>query len=150
MSIISQVNDDIKEAMRAKDSVRLGVVRMLKAAFITESVSETRAGAELTDDDAIAIIRREVKGRQKSADEFAANGRPELAEKELAEIKILETYLPAGLSADQLKAEVAKAIADSGQSGPSAMGPVMKLLKERLGERVDGKSLSAEVKAQLA
>lgn len=150
MSITSQVNDDIKDAMRAKDTLKLGVVRMLKAAFLTESVSEKRAGAEITDAEAVAIIRKQIKGRQDSADQFAANGRPELAEKELAEIKILEAYLPTGLNADELKAEVTKAIADSGQSGPSAMGAVMKILKERIGDRVDGKSLSAEVKAQLS
>jgi uncharacterized protein YqeY len=149
MSIIAQVNDDIKDAMRAKDTLKLGVVRMLKAAFITESVSPQFAGKELTDADAISVIRKQIKGRQDSAEQFTKNNRPELAEKELAEIKVLETYLPAGLSADELKAEVARAITDSGQSGPSAMGAVMKLLKERIGDRVDGKSLSAEVKAQL-
>src|SRR5688572_27873329 len=101
MSIVTQVNDDIKDAMRAKDTLKLGVVRMLKAAFLTESTSEKRAGAEISDADAVAIIRRQIKGRQDSAEQFAANNRPELADKELAEITVLETYLPTGLTPEQ-------------------------------------------------
>lgn len=148
-TITAQVDSDLKDAMRAKDALKLSVLRLLKTALKTAAIEKLGAGGELADADAAAVIRKQVKQRQDSAESFTQGGRPELAEKEHQEIAILKAYLPPALEGAELEAAVRQAITESGASGPGAMGAVMKLLKERVGENVDGRALSAEVKKQL-
>ncbi len=143
MSLHSNIKGAIKEAMIAKDTVRLSVVRGLVAAFTTEMIAKKVAGDELSDDDVLTIIRRSVKQRKDSIDQFIKGGRPELADAEKAELAILESYLPTMMSRDEIKkvAEAKKAelsITDKAKLG-QFVGVVMKELK--------GKADGADVKA---
>jgi uncharacterized protein len=101
MSLEQQIKSQIKDAMIAKDTVRLGVLRGLTAAFMTEAIAKGKN--ELADDETIAVIKRSVKQRKDSIDQFTKGGRPELAESEAAELKILETFLPATMSKDEIR-----------------------------------------------
>ncbi len=141
MSIQQQIKDEIKEAMKAKDSVRLSVVKGLSAAFVNEVVSLKRTPTDpLSDEEALNVIRRAVKQRKDSIEQFVAGGRPELAESEKAELVILETYLPAMMPKEEVEKVVKAKMAemnidpsiDSGQAKSKAgqlMGSVMKDLK---------------------
>lgn len=150
MALQSQIDTDIKDAMRAKDAPRLGVLRMLKSALMNAAIEKGGAGTQLDDAEATAVIRKEVKKRQDSVEGFEKGGRPELADKERAEIEILNTYLPKALSAEEVTALVRDAIATTGATSRKEMGAVMKLANEKAAGRVDGKTLSGEVQKQLA
>ena len=149
MSLQAQVDNDIKDAMRAKDAVKLGVLRMLKSALMNAAIEKSGAGTELDDAEASAVIRKEVKKRQDSIERFEKAGRTGLADKEKAEIEVLSTYLPKALSGDEVAALVRDAIAEAGATSRKEMGAVMKVANAKSAGRVDGKTLSAEVQKQL-
>ena len=149
-TITSQLTEDIKTAMKAKDTVALNTVRSLKSAMKYAAIEKLGADGELEDADAIVVIRREIKKRQDSVTQFESGGRPELAEQEKVEIAVLEKYLPAAMSASEVEKLVTDAIAETGATTKKDMGKVMKLVQERSAGRVDGKTLSSEVNKRLA
>ncbi len=149
MDFQTRIDNDLKEAMKARQAERLGVLRMLKAALKNASIEQGGMEARLNDVDALAIVRKEVKKRQDSVVSFEQGGRPELAAKEQAEIEILSVYLPQQLTAEELAKLVTDCIAESGATSKAQMGQVMKLAVERAAGRADGKALSAAVSAQL-
>ncbi|MEY2491083.1 MAG: uncharacterized protein QOH24_34 [Verrucomicrobiota bacterium] len=136
--------------MRAKDAARLGVLRMLKAALKNAAIEKVGADGELEDSDAVAVIRKQVKQRHDSIESFEKGGRSELAEKEKAEIAVLNNYLPQPMSAEELQRLVAETIAEAGATSRAQMGAVMKALQPKVSGRADGKTLSTEVQRQLA
>jgi uncharacterized protein len=144
-----QIDEDLREAMRAKDAARLSVLRMLKAALKNAAIEKVGADGELGDADAIAVIRKQVKQRQDSIEGFEKGGRTELAEKEKAEMAILNGYLPQAMSEDELRKLVAGTIAETGATSRAQMGVVMKALGPKVAGRADGKTLSTEVQRQL-
>jgi len=143
-----QLRSDLTAAMKVRNDLTRATLRMAVAAVQTAEVSGTQA-RELSDDEVLAVIRREVRKRHESADTYRGAGRPELADRELAEAGVLEAYLPRQLDDAAVRALVAAAIADSGASGPRDMGKAMGLAKKSAGAEVDGKRLSAEVNRQL-
>ncbi|MBE2263183.1 MAG: GatB/YqeY domain-containing protein [Burkholderiaceae bacterium] len=147
MSLKDQITEDMKTAMRAKDSERLGTIRLLLAACKQKEVDE-----RVTLDDAavIAIVDKLIKQRKDSITAFEQAGRTDLVDKESAELKVLEVYLPARLSADEITAEVRAIVASVGASGPGDMGKVMGAVKARLAGKADMALVSAAVKAALA
>jgi uncharacterized protein len=149
MTLQERVDSDLKEAMRAKDATRLGVLRMLKSAFKYAAIAKSGAEAELNDAEAVQVIRKQVKQRQDSIDSFEKGGRTELAEKERGELVILDAYLPQAMSTDELAKIVRETIAEVGATSRAQMGAVMKALQVKVGGRADGKTLSAEVQKQL-
>lgn len=149
MTLQAQVDNDIKDAMRAKETAKLGVLRMLKSALMNAAIEKGGAGTQLDDAEGMAVIRKEVKKRQDSVESFEKAGRAELADKEKAEIEVLSAYLPKALSADEVAALVREAIAEAGATSRKEMGAVMKVANEKAAGRVDGKTLSAEVQKQL-
>ncbi len=150
MTVIERVDSDLKEAMRAKDATRLGVLRMLKSAFKYAAIAKSGAEAELNDAEAAQVIRKQAKQRQDSIESFEKGGRAELAEKEREELSILNAYLPQQMNADELEKVVRETIAEVGATSKAQMGAVMKALQAKVAGRVDGKSLSAEVQKQLS
>ena len=150
MTVIERVDSDLKEAMRAKDATRLGVLRMLKSAFKYAAIAKSGAEAELNDAEAAQVIRKQAKQRQVSIESFEKGGRAELAEKEREELSILNAYLPQQMNADELEKVVRETIAEVGATSKAQMGAVMKALQAKVAGRVDGKSLSAEVQKQLS
>ena len=147
MSLKDQITEDMKTAMRAKDSGRLGTIRLLQAAMKQKEVDE-----RVTLDDAmvIAIVDKLIKQRKDSVDAFNKAGRQDLVDIEEAEMKVLQVYLPARLSADEVAAEVKAIVAELGASGPGDMGKVMGAVKQRLAGKADMGAVSAAVKAALA
>jgi uncharacterized protein len=145
-----QIDEDLKEAMRAKDAARLSVLRMLKAALKNAAIEKVGADGELSDADAIVVLRKQVKQRQDSIESFEKGGRTELAEKEKAEMAVLNSYLPQAMSEDELRTLVAETIAETGATSRAQMGVVMKALGPKVAGRADGKTLSAEVQRQLS
>ena len=147
MSLKDQITEDMKTAMRAKDSGRLGTIRLLQAAMKQKEVDE-----RVTLDDAmvIAIVDKLIKQRKDSIDAFNKAGRKDLVDIEEAEMKVLQVYLPARLSADEVAAEVKAIVAELGASGPGDMGKVMGAVKQRLAGKADMGAVSAAVKAALA
>jgi uncharacterized protein YqeY len=150
MSLPRQIDEDLKNAMRAKDSARLSVLRMLKAALQNAAIERVGADGELADADAIAVVRKQVKQRQDAIASFEKGGRPELAEKERAEIAVLNCYLPQAMGEDELRKLVAETIAEVGATSRGQMGAVMKAVGPKVAGRADGKTLSAEVQRQLS
>lgn len=149
MALQTQIDGDIKDAMRAKETTKLGVLRMLKSAVMNAAIEKGGAGTVLDDAEATAVIRREVKKRQDSIESFERAGREELAAKERAEIEILSGYLPKALGAEEVAALVTEAIAEAGATSRKEMGAVMKIANAKAAGRVDGKTLSAEVQRLL-
>lgn len=147
MSLKQQITDDMKTAMRAKDSERLGTIRLLTAAIKQKEVDER---VELDDAAVIAVIDKMVKQRKDSITAFEQGGRADLAAKEQAEMAVLAAYLPARLSADEIAAEVKAIVAELGANGPGDMGKVMAAVKARLAGKADMGQVSAAVKAALA
>ena len=147
MSLKDQITEDMKTAMRAKDSGRLGTIRLLQAAMKQKEVDE-----RVTLDDAmvIAIVDKLIKQRQDSIAAFNKAGRQDLVDIEEAEMKVLQVYLPARLSSDEVAAEVKAIVAELGASGPGDMGKVMGAVKQRLAGKADMGAVSAAVKAALA
>ncbi len=150
MNIAQQIDSDLKDAMRAKDTTKLGVLRMLKSALKYAAIEKSGAEGELDEAEATAVIRKQVKQRQDSIESFEKGGRAELAEKEKAELAILNSYLPAAMSADDIAGLVREAIAEVGATSRAQMGAVMKVLGPKVAGRADGKTLSQEVQRQLA
>lgn len=150
MPFAQQIDHDLKDAMRARDAEKLGVLRMLKSALKYAAIEKAGADGELDDAEATQVIRKQVKQRQDSIESFEKGGRPELAEKEKRELAILTAYLPAAMSAEELTRLVQEAIAETGATGRAQMGVVMKALGPKVAGRADGKTLSQEVQRQLA
>jgi len=150
MTLQQSVDSDLKEAMRAKDAAKLGVLRMLKSALKYAAIAKSGAEAELSDAEAVQVIRKQAKQRQDSIESFEKGGRAELAEKEKEELAILNTYLPQGMSPDELAKVVRETIAELGAKSKAQMGSVMKELQAKVAGRADGKTLSAEVARQLS
>ena len=152
MSLKEKITEDMKAAMRAKDTARLGTVRLLLAAMKQKEVDERMVltGTALTDADILAIIDKMVKQRRESIAQFEKAGRNDLADGEKAEIAVLSAYLPQQLSEAEVAKEIDAAIAQTGASGAKEMGKVMGLLKSRLAGRTDMGKVSGLVKAKLS
>ena len=149
MTLPQRVDLDLKEAMRAKDATKLNVLRMLKSALKYAVIAKSDAEAELSDAEAVQVIRKQAKQRQDSIESFEKGGRAELADKEKQELAILNTYLPQGMSPDELAEVVRETIAELGATSKAQMSAVMKALQAKAGGRADGKTLSSEVARQL-
>jgi uncharacterized protein len=149
MTLQERIDSDLKDAMRAKDAARLGVLRMLKSALKYSAIEKSGAEAQLDDAEATQVIRKQVKQRQDSIESFEKGGRPELAAKEKDELAILQTYLPQGFNADELAKIVGETIGELGATSRAQMGAVMKALQGKVAGRADGKTLSQEVQRQL-
>ncbi len=147
MALKDQIRNDIKEAMKAKDTVRRDALRLLNNAMKQIEVDERK---ELSDEDVIAIIQKQIKQRNDSVEQYKAAGREELADKELAEIACFEAYLPRQLDDAELEAEVKAIVAQTGASSMKEMGKVMGVASKKLAGRADGKRISACVKRLLA
>ena len=150
MTLQQRVDSDLKEAMRAKEATKLGVLRMLKSALKYASIAKSDAEAELSEAEAVQVIRKQAKQRQDSIESFEKGGRVELADKEKEELAILNAYLPQGMSPDELAKVVRETIAEVGATSKAQMGAIMKALQPKVGGRADGKMLSAEVQKQLS
>ena len=149
MTLQSQVDNDIKDAMRARDTIRLNALRMLKTAIMNAAIEKSGAGTVLEDSEVASVIRKQIKQRQDSVEGFERGGRPELAASESAEMAILSAYLPAGLSPDEITALVKEAIAEAGAVSKQQMGAVMKIATAKAAGRADGKTLSSAVQKLL-
>jgi hypothetical protein len=148
MSVSETIQKDIVTAMKAKDEMKLSVLRMVKAAFQLKEVDKMR---KLDDQESIQLLQTLVKQRKESIDQFAKGGRQDLVDKEKAELAILETYLPAGASPAEMEAAVSKAVAETGATSIKQMGAVVKAAKSALeGKAVDGKALSDLVRDRLS
>jgi hypothetical protein len=147
MTLKERITEDMKAAMRAKDSERLGAIRMLTAAIKQKEVDER---VEVDDAGVIAIVDKLLKQRKDSIEAFQKAGRQDLADKEQAEAAVLQAYLPARLSAGEIEAEVKAIVAELGAKGPGDMGKVMGAAKQRLAGKADMGQVSAAVKAALA
>ena len=141
VTVIEQVRGDMTSAMKARDKDRVGALRLV--------LSELQKAEKEGNADELAVLRRERKRRLEAAEQFRGGGRPELAEQEEAEAKLIETYLPAELGDADLDAIVAAAIAETGASDPKDIGQVMKVVMAKTGGRVDGKRASARVREAL-
>ena len=147
MSLKERITEDMKAAMRARDSERLGTIRLLTAAMKQKEVDER---IELDDVTVIAIVDKMLKQRKDSIEAFEKAARQDLADKEIAEVRVLQAYLPARLSAEEVAAEVKAIVAELGATGPGDMGKVMGAVKTRLAGKADMGQVSAAVKAALA
>ncbi len=149
MTFQARIDHDLKSAMLARETLKLGVLRMLKAALMNSAIEKHGAGGSLDDADAMAIVRKEIKKRRDSIEGFEKGGRMEMAENERAEIGFLEVYLPQALPVDEIAAIVRDAIAESGATSRKQMGDVMKLVNAKVAGRAEGRTVSAEVQKQL-
>jgi uncharacterized protein YqeY len=149
MTLQERIDSDLKDAMRAKDAAKLGVLRMLKSALKYSAIDKAGAEGRLDDAEASQVIRKQVKQRQDSIESFEKGGRLELAAKEKEELLVLNGYLPKGLEADQLAALVRETISEVGATSKAQMGAIMKALQAKVAGRADGKTLSQEVSRQL-
>ncbi|MCD8042423.1 MAG: GatB/YqeY domain-containing protein [Tannerellaceae bacterium] len=148
MSLFDQISEDIKNAMRAQDKVRLQALRGVKKEFLEAKTAKGGDG-ELSDDTAVKIIQKMVKQRKESAEIYKNQGRPELAENELAEVAAIEVYLPKQMSAEELETELKKIIAEVGAEGPKDMGKVMGAANKALAGKAEGRVISETVKKLL-
>ena len=147
-----QLHIDLTAAIKAKDSLTSGTLRMVLAAITNEEVSGKEARV-LNDQDLITVLNREAKKRKEAATAYDEAKRPELADKERAELEIIQAYLPVALSDEDLAKIISSAVAEvaaSGSTGPSAMGAVMKLVSPQVSGRADGSAVAAAVKSALA
>lgn len=147
MALEQQIQKDIMEAMKAKQPIRLEAVRAIKAAILLAKTSE--GGGGLQDSDIIKIIQKLAKQRKESAEQYMAGGRNDLADNELAECEVLETYLPKQLSAEELEVKLKEIVAEVGASSMADMGKVMGVATKRLAGLADGKAISAAVRTIL-
>ncbi|MBC3881270.1 GatB/YqeY domain-containing protein [Undibacterium sp. LX40W] len=147
MSLKDQITEDMKSAMRAKDTAKLSAIRLITAAMKQKEVDER---VELNDAMVLAIIEKMIKQRKDSITQFEAGGRQDLADIEKAELVILSAYMPAGLTDAEIQAAVNEAVAETGAAGPQDMGKLMGVLKPKLAGRADMTVVSAMVKAALA
>lgn len=150
MSELSQkITEDMKTAMREKNTLALSTIRMLKSAVKNAAIEKGGADAELTDPEIVAVIRKEVKKRQDSIEQYTTAGRGELVAQEEAEMAVLNGYLPEPLSEEKIAEIIDAAIAEVGATSRKEMGQVMKLVQEKTAGRADGKTLSQAVMAKL-
>ena len=147
MALKDKITEDMKAAMRAKETARLGTIRLLLAALKQKEVDER---VQLADADVLSIIEKMLKQRRESIAQFEKAGRNDLADTEKAEIGVLQAYLPQQMSEAEVAEAIAAAVAESGAAGPKDMGKVMGLLKSRLAGRTDMGKLSGMVKAKLS
>lgn len=151
MSELSQqITEDMKTAMREKNSLALNTIRMLKSAVKNAAIEKGGADAELTDPEIVAVIRKEVKKRQDSIEQYKTADRQELVDQEEAEMAVLNGYLPEPLSEDKIAEIIDAAIAEVGATSRKEMGQVMKIVQENTAGRADGKTLSQAVMAKLS
>ena len=150
MNFQEQIDHDLKEAMKARQAEKLAVLRMLKAALKNAAIEKGSIDTALDDAEAVAVVRKQVKQRQDAVEGFEKGGRPELVEKEKAEIAVLTSYLPKQLSAEELTALVKEAIAEAGATSKAQMGAVMKIAQAKIAGRADGKAVSQEVQKLLS
>ena len=149
MNLFDQVSNDIKSAMLAKDKVRLEALRGIKKEFL-EAKTAKGADGELTDDMAMKILAKMVKQRKESAQIYTEQNSPDLAEPELAEAAVIETYLPKQMTEEELTEALKAIIAQVGATTPQEMGKVMGVATKQLAGRADGRAISAKVKELLA
>lgn len=148
MALLEQIQKDMVQAMKAKDEVRLGTVRMIKTALKKHEVDSMKPLDEATE---LQVMSTLIKQRREAADLYRKGNRPDLADKEEAELKLIESYLPAAPTEDELNAAVDQALTETGATSAKQMGQVMKAAQVKLaGKRVDGKVLSEKVKARLS
>jgi uncharacterized protein len=148
MPLLDQVQRDMTGAMKARDESRLSALRMIKTALKKHEVDSMKALDEKAE---LQVLNTLIKQRREAAEMFRKGGRPELAEKEEAELKLIEGYMPASASDDEIEAAIAEALAETGVTSLKQMGVVMKATQARLsGKRVDGKALSEKVRARLS
>ena len=150
MTLEERIDFDLKDAMRAKDASKLGVLRMLKSALKYAAIAKSGAEAQLTKAEAAQVVRKQAKQREDSIESFEKGGRAELAAKEKEELSILNAYLPQAMSSDELARVVRETIAETGATSKAQMGGVMKALQAKVAGRADGKTLSQEVSRQLS
>lgn len=146
MGLKEQITEDMKNAMRAKEAGRLSTIRLILAEIKRKEVDER---IEVSDEQTVAIVEKMIKQRKDSITQFEAGGRADLADIEKAELVVLAAYMPAGLSDEEIAAEVAAAVAASGAAGPQDMGKVMAIVKPKLAGRADMTVVSALVKKAL-
>jgi len=149
MSLKERLRADLTRAIKSRDEIHMATIRMMLSAITNEEVSGKNVRV-LTDGEVITVLTREAKKRKEAAEAFALGGRAESSVRELAEGAIIATYLPEQMGVDELAKLVQEAIAESGASGPAAMGAVMKVLTPRVGGRAPGGEVVAAVKAALA
>jgi uncharacterized protein len=148
MPLLDQVQQDMTRAMKARDESRLSALRMIKTALKKHEVDSMKALDEKAE---LQVLNTLIKQRREAAEMFRKGGRPELAEKEEAELKLIEGYMPASASDHEIEAAIAEALAETGVTSLKQMGVVMKATQARLsGKRVDGKALSEKVRARLS
>jgi uncharacterized protein YqeY len=148
MNLTDKISSDIATAMKARDATRLTPLRMLKTALTNKSIEK---GRELEATEELQVVSTLVKQRRDSIEQFTAGGRQDLADKERAEIEVLDAYLPPSVTPEEIDAAVARAIADTGATSPKDMGKVMKATLELLaGKTVDGKRVNEAVRARLS
>jgi uncharacterized protein YqeY len=149
MSLTQRIDEDLKEAMRAKDATKVSVLRLVKSALKYAAIEKAGAEAELSDAEASQVIRKQAKQRQDSIESFEKGGRAELAAKEKDELSILQSYLPQPMTAEEIAKVVRETIAEVAATSQAQMGAVMKALQSKAAGRADGKTLSQEVQKQL-
>jgi uncharacterized protein YqeY len=148
MSLKDQIINDMTAAMKAQEAARTSTLRMVKAAIMNR---EKEGGGAVTDEDVLKLLRSQVKQRRDSVEQYQKAGRPELADKEIAEIAVIETYLPQAASEAEIEQAVSEAIAETGASSMKEMGAVMKAVMPKLaGKNADGRTVSETVKKKLA
>ena len=150
MTLEERIDSDLKDAMRAKDASKLGVLRMLKSALKYAAIAKSGTEAQLSKAEAAQVVRKQAKQREDSIESFEKGGRAELAAKEKEELSILNAYLPQAMSSDELARVVRETIAETGATSKAQMGGVMKALQAKVAGRADGKTLSQEVSRQLS
>ncbi len=148
MTLFDQISEDIKKAMLAKDKVALDALRGIKKEFLEAKTAKGGDG-ELHDDRALQILQKLVKQRKESAEMYNAANRPELAEEEMAQCRVIEQYLPAMLSEEELTSALTAIIAQVGAAGPQDMGKVMGVATKQLAGKAEGKAISAKVRELL-
>ena len=136
--------------MREKNAMKLGVLRMLKAALMNAAIEKSGAQGQLNDADAVQVVRKQVKQRQDSIESFEKGGRADLAAKEKEELSMLQSYLPQAMGVDEVAKLVRDTIAEVGATSKAQMGAVMKAVQAKVAGRADGKTLSGEVQKQLS
>ena len=146
MSLSEQIMSDMKEAMKARDKVRLNTVRMIKSALMNEKI---KAGHDLTSEEELTVLSREKKQREESIDEFTKADRKDLADETKQELAIVESYLPKQMTEEELNQAVSSAIAEVNAQGKSDFGKVMKVLMPKIKGKADGKAASNAVRKQL-
>ncbi|MBX7149488.1 GatB/YqeY domain-containing protein [bacterium] len=147
MSILQQLETQLKEAMKARNTELLAAIRLIKSTVKNKEIELIRP---LTEAEFFQVLGTMVKQRKDSMDQFKAAGRDDLYQKEESELKVIESFLPKSLSDEELSQMIADAMKETGAQGPAGMGLVMKALKDKTAGRVDGKILSEKVKAALA